>query len=143
MKSIMIILALCVLGACANSFEKVRNAASEAPEWYDAARTEIIGEGYPNLGSTPQLEKVEVKGARKTLRLSREQLVKARQLFATHPRSTEPITTEVEMRALKQDLRAKLNASGPAPTGSPSDMFLSEADLERFREIFRRAEARQ
>ena len=142
MKSVMVALFTLVIAGCANSFEKVRTAANEAPDWYDAARTEIIGEGYPNLGSTPQLQAVDVQTASNSLSLSRSEVVAAQRMFASHPRSIEPITTDIEMRALKAQLIAKLGASGPVPTGTDADLFLTAADVARINELFRRAEER-
>lgn len=141
MKSISCGLLLLALSGCTSSFEKVRTAAAGAPEWYDAAREEIIGEGYPDLGSMPELSGQELRGSERSLRLSLRDIAAARQLFASE-RATAPYSTEIEMRALKDRLRAKLAASGPAPTGTSSDLFLTEADIDRFREIFRRAEQR-
>jgi len=133
---------LLVATGCANSFEKVRDAAASAPQWYEEARTEIVGEGYPELASMPQLSQRELRQSTRSLVTSREDIEDARQLFSTHPRSTESVTTEIEIKARKDELRAKLSVSGPTPTGSDRDLFLTPADLDRFREIFKQAEAR-
>ena len=142
MKTVSCAILLLALTACANSFEKVRNAAANAPEWYGDAREEIIGEGYPDLGTMPRLSEDELKVSEQSFKMSQKDVRAARRLFAKERRSNDPVTTEIEMLALKEDLAAKLAASGPAPTGTSADMFLTEADLDRFREIFARAEQR-
>lgn len=142
MRSVSLAIAILGVSACANSFAKVRDAAAGAPEWYDEAREEIIGEGYPDLGSMPSLSQEELDASSNALTMSREDILAAQRLFATDKRAITPVTTDIEMRALKDRLQAKLAASGPAPTGTPSDHFLTAADIERIRKIFERAELR-
>lgn len=142
MKYIALALSLLLITGCANSFDKARQAAAEAPEWYDSAKTEIVGEGYPNLGSMPALSAEELRGSNRSIRLSRRDVAKARKLFSTHPRATTPVTTDVEVRALKAELVAKLARSGPAPTGTDRDLFLKPSDIDRIKEKFKRAEER-
>ena len=142
MKYMYLALSLVLIGGCANSFERARQAAAEAPIWYDAAKTEIIGEGYPNLGSMPELSEADLIGSNQSIRMSRQDLSAARALFSTHPRATAPIPTEIEVRALKASLVAKLARSGPSPTGTERDQFLKPEDVDRFRETFERAEQR-
>lgn len=142
MKYMYLACSLLLIGGCANSFDRARQAAAEAPAWYDSAKKEIVGEGYPNLGSMPSLSSEDVKGSTRSIRLSRRDLAKARKLFSTHPRATAPVTTQIEILALKADLLAKLDRSGPAPTGTDNDLFLKPDDVERLREIFEQAENR-
>lgn len=47
---------LLLASACTSSFAKARAAINEAPEWYEARRTEIRGEGYPEVHEIPRLE---------------------------------------------------------------------------------------
>ena len=142
MKYMYLACSLLLLAGCANSFERARQAAAEAPDWYDSAKKEIIGEGYPNLGAMPSLSSDDVKGSNRSVRLSRRDVAAARKLFTTHPRATAPVATQIEVSALKADLMAKLAGSGPPPTGTEQDLFLKPADVERFRNIFERAEIR-
>ena len=142
MKTASSVFALLLVAGCASSFSKAKQAASSAPDWYEAAKTEIIGEGYPNLGSTPELSRQEQRLTQNATRLSTSEVREARRLFTTNPRASIPVSTQTEMRALAADLSAKLAQSGPAPTGTQRDLFLTPADIEGFRELFRRAEQR-
>ena len=142
MKYMYLACSLLLIGGCANSFERARQAAADAPAWYDSAKKEIVGEGYPNLGSMPSLSEADLKGSTRSIRMSRQDLAKARELFTTHPRAMAPVTTEIEVRAFKSALVAKLARSGPAPTGTERDLFLKPSDIDRFRDTFERAEER-
>lgn len=142
MKPVSCAILLVCLAGCANSFSKVRNAAASAPEWYADAREEIIGEGYPDLGTMPRLSEEELKVSETSITMSQADVQAAQKLFASSPRANDPTPTSIEMLALKDDLSAKLDASGPVPTGKPADLFLTEEDLNRFRKIFARAERR-
>lgn len=142
MRELGLIALLLTSAGCANSFEKIKDVASGAPDWYDSAREEIIGEGYPNIGSTPQLENAEIDQSFASIKQSRGGFADAKALFEAHPRAQDPTETDIELRALRERLNAKLNESGPAPTGTARDKFLTDGELNRFREIFRRAEER-
>ena len=142
MKYMYLACSLLLFAGCATSFDRARKAAAEAPDWYDSAKKEIVGEGYPNLGTMPSLSKADVRGSNQSIRMSRQDLADARKLFSTHPRATAPVTTEIEVLALKSALIAKLARSGPAPTGTDRDLFLRPDDVDRFRDIFERAEKR-
>ena len=142
MKYMFLACSLLLMAGCANSFQKARTAAAEAPDWYDSAKKEIVGEGYPNLGSMPSLSTNDVKGSNRSIRMSRRDMKRARKLFSTHPRATTPITGAYGIRALKAKLAAKLARGGPVPTGTNTDLFLKPADVDRLRDIFKRAEER-
>ena len=47
---------LLLASACTSSFSKVRGALNDAPEWYEARRTEIRGEGYPAIADIPAVD---------------------------------------------------------------------------------------
>ena len=51
-----------LLAGCSGSFAKVRTAIDQAPEWYDARRVEIRGEGYPEIIDVPTIEKGQEPG---------------------------------------------------------------------------------
>lgn len=142
MKILSTAFALVMLASCATSFDKTNETENAPPAWYESARKEIIGEGYPDLGAIPVISDKEVAQTATSFSLSRDGVQAAREFFATHPRAATPVTTQIEIAAFRERLIAKLDGSGPLPRLDNSDDFLTPADIARFKEIFRRAELR-
>ena len=142
MKSVLPFALVLLLAGCANSFGKVRDTVSTTPDWYKAAREEIRGEGYPELSEVPELARRDVRRSAAALTLSREQTDAARLMFREDPRAVKPIPEPSDVRALAAEVAAALDRGGPVPTGRDSELFLTQADIDRIRAIFARAERR-
>jgi hypothetical protein len=116
------------LSACSGSFSKVRGAMDQAPEWYADARTEIAGEGYPQLENVPVIALGEEPG--RALPQSAQDMRQVNLDFANNPRAKlgEPITPKVN--ALLTDVYGVFDDLEPAAEK------LTLAEAEAIRESF-------
>lgn len=105
----------CLVASCATSVDRVRNAAESVPDWYDDARTEIRGEGYPELASVPRLEKSETRPSR-SIRVSQRESNKIIKLFDNNPRAQGPDKTLVDIEAIMREIQAEFEGQVPSPT---------------------------
>lgn len=87
-----------LIAGCTSSFAKVREAINQAPDWYDARRAEIRGEGYPNLAEVHELTGEELPG--KTLPASAARVDILQAYFDSNERAELPADAGAEMAAL-------------------------------------------
>ena len=116
-----------LLAGCSGSFAKVRTAIDQAPEWYDARRVEIRGEGYPDLSELPEVDPNNVPGAALRARTDKgEELIAA---FAD-PRASVAVGGAEEIRAISDSM---IGGFGDIP---PESDFLTEAEIAAIRSKF-------
>ena len=116
------------LTGCATSYESVRDTMANAPDWYDARKTEVMGEGYPRVGAIPTLSREDRKSNR--LESTRSAVQRAERLFRMDPRAVPPGLELAEMMAWAEAFRAEL-----AAMDEPGD-FLTDEEAEALRGLF-------
>lgn len=119
---------LLLASACTASFAKARAAISDAPEWYEARRTEIRGEGYPEVADIPRLApdwKPEAE-----LKMSGRDLKRLRTLFDSAERAQPSPGGANAIAEVAAQLR---EAFGP---DLPPAEFLTEAEIAAIRASF-------
>ena len=101
-----------LFGGCA-SLDNVIGGISNAPDWFQQRRVEIRGEGYPSFGDVPAdaLEKT----TQANLQLSKEQILKAQELFARHPRAVPPVLRPEDIAEMASRLRRPIDKPLPPP----------------------------
>ncbi len=127
------LLSVLALSGCAGSYERMREAVDQAPEWYAASRKEFAGEGYRSLKTAPGLVQFEEEG--RTLQLSREEINAAKRMFEEDPRAQGPVKTPEQILAWVASKRAILEAGGLPPTEAESALFLSDEQLQRLQGV--------
>lgn len=121
------------LTGCASSYDTVRDTMSNAPDWYEARKTEVMGEGYPSIGTIPTLSADDRRSNR--LDATRSAVQRAETLFRMDPRAVPPGLELEEMLAWAESLQAEL-----AALDTPGQ-FLSDEDAEALRMLFARPRA--
>lgn len=121
------------LTGCANSYDTVRETMSNAPDWYEARKTEVIGEGYPHIGTIPTLSDEDRRSNR--LETTRSAVQRAETLFRMDPRAVPAGLELEEMLAWAESLRAEMAAL------DTSGDFLTDEDAEALRMLFARPRA--
>ncbi len=121
------LLALLATG-CASSYEKVRDTMSNTPDWYEARKTEVIGEGYPKIGTIPTLTDEQRRSGQ--LKGTRSAVERAEALFRLDPRSVPAGLELAEMMQWAEAVRAEL-----AERDKPGD-FLSDEEARQLRNLF-------
>lgn len=116
------------LAGCTGSFVKVRTAIDQAPEWYDARRVEIRGEGYPKIIDVPVIAADQAPG--QTLEASKTRGAELRAVFDENARAAEPANTAAEIEDLRETVRR-----GFAGFEATSD-FLTDEEIEAIRSAF-------
>ena len=131
MRSGIVLLCLAAAG-CSNSISDLREAA---PEWYEARKQELQGEGYPDLGTVP---------ADNTYRPRQAGLVKSaaereaiRQAFFADPRSAPVTMQPAEIMRWSARIREQVSAYDTQAS------FLTDEDIARLRALFERPRARR
>ncbi|MFN3314805.1 MAG: hypothetical protein ACK46Q_15260 [Hyphomonas sp.] len=119
---------LLLLAGCATSLSAVRGAVDQAPDWYGERRSEIRGEGYPELVDVPVVDRANMPGRGLPARRARGGELIA--LFENNPRAEAPQGGMEEILELAAEIRAGFAGYEPA------DDFLSEADLAVIRSSF-------
>lgn len=106
-----------------------------APDWYEARRTELAGEGYPRLSQVPvnTTYRQQVRQADLT-RAEREQI---RTAFEANPRAEPATVSPEEILAWSAELRSRVNRQM-----TQAD-FLTDAEIEALRARFDRPRARR
>lgn len=104
----------CTAAACTNSFEKVRDAADKAPDWYEDARVEIRGEGYPELTSVPELDKVKRRPSN-SIRQSKVHANDVLRMFENEPRANAADKTPRELQKIVNEINAEFAGEIPPP----------------------------
>jgi hypothetical protein len=119
---------LLLASACTSSFAKARAAINETPEWYEARRTEIRGEGYPEVSDIPRLEPDWKPEA--GLKASGRELKKLQALFDGAERAQLTTRGADEIAAVAAELR---EAFGP---DLPPGEFFTETEIAAIRASF-------
>lgn len=127
---LVIISSLLGVSSCAGSMSKMRQAVSDAPDWYDERRVEIRGDGYPRITRVRALNPPE--GIGKNLTTDEAQLADAEARLVDHERSELSDTTPEDILAFTADSLAKF---GPVET--PPDI-LTMAEIEELKSVFDR-----
>ena len=117
-----------LLTACTGSFAKVRTAIDQAPDWYDARRVEIRGEGYPEIIDVPVIAEGRAPG--QTLEASKARGAELRAVFEANARAVDPANVAAEIEGLRETVRREF-----AGLEASSD-FLTEAEIEAIRSAF-------
>lgn len=117
---------LLLVAGCTSSFTKVRTAINEAPDWYAERRTQIRGEGYPQIvdipAATPASQPV------KSLSISGDELASLQRQFLTDPRAE--VAAAEKIAEVAAELRAEFEP------GLPEAEFLSESEIAAIRASF-------
>ena len=87
-----------LVAGCTSSFSKVREAINQAPDWYDARRAEIRGEGYPDLNEVKEIPKDKLPGKTLPATAARVDILQA--YFDTNERAEPPVDADAQMAAL-------------------------------------------
>lgn len=114
--------------ACTSSFSKVRTAINDAPEWYDARRTEIRGEGYPEVIDIPTIDANWKPDA--ALAASGDSMAILLDAFDNDPRARISLTGAEDILAVAAEIRGTF---GPP---LPEAGFLTETEIAAIRESF-------
>jgi hypothetical protein len=119
---------LLLAAGCTSSFSKARQAIKDAPAWYGEARTEIRGEGYPQIADIPEIDTTWKPGEQ--LAASKESIVLIQAAFAADERAQAPSVDVDEVAAVAAEIRA-----GFEP-GLPEAEFLTAREIAAIRESF-------
>nr|WP_070958922.1 hypothetical protein [Hyphomonas sp. Mor2] len=117
-----------LLAGCSSSFEKVQAMRAQAPDWYEARKTEFRGEGYPSLASVP--ESAPDYNPRRKLELSEADVRAALVLFNSDPRAEAAVETPEAIMAWAAEVRRAVEGRLPAPN------FMTDAEVEEIKARF-------
>ena len=116
------------LGGCVGSFGAVREAVANAPDWYDDRRTEVRGEGYPDISRVSGL--VAERDGQETVDETRAAVVRAEDLLLLDPRAIPPWLELDKMMIWVEAARAEFDSI------DPNSEFLSDEDIQALRAQF-------
>jgi len=119
---------LLLASACTSSFAKAKAAINEAPEWYEARRTEIRGEGYPEVYDIPKVDPDWKPG--EGLAVSGEEIAVIQAAFAADERAQVAPEGAAGIQAYAAEIRASF---GP---DLPPGEFFTEAEIAAIRASF-------
>ena len=100
----LISVSLLLVAGCTSSFSSVRGAINQAPDWYDARRKEIRGEGYPKLAEVREIPQDQLPG--KTLPESAARVDILQAYFDSNERAEPPVDVAGQMAALLKRVEA-------------------------------------
>ena len=126
----------CLFSAsCAGSMDKIADMREAAPDWYEARKVELAGEGYPSLSSIPvdDTYKAQSSGLRKTGAESAAILA----AFEASPKAEPAYLTPAEIRDWGMRIRASVGK-----LDQPAD-FLTDSDIAALKARFDRPRARR
>lgn len=123
----LLIVPLLLIAGCSSSYSKVRETINNAPAWYGERRTEIRGEGYPDLKVVPTVDPKNLPGKNLKAQLGLGDELAA--VFAT-PRAEVAMGGEEEIRAIAASM---IGGFGEIP---PESDFLTEAEIAAIRSQF-------
>ncbi|MFN4185879.1 MAG: hypothetical protein ACK4M6_13955 [Hyphomonas sp.] len=123
----LLIVPFLLIAGCSSSFSKVRDAVNSAPAWYGERRTEIRGEGYPDLATLPKVDPRNVPGSALKSRLD---LGNELTLAFADPRADVAVGGAEEIRAIAASM---IGGFGDIP---PESDFLTEAEIAAIRSKF-------
>jgi len=117
-----------LIAGCTSSFSRVRDAVNQAPDWYDARRAEIRGEGYPHLNEVTELTGDQIPG--KTLSASAARIDILQAYFDSNERTELPADVAGQMAALLTRVKAGF-------AGLPADpAFLTQDEIAQIEAAF-------
>ena len=119
---------LLLASACTSSFSKVRGALNDAPEWYEARRTEIRGEGYPAIADIPAVDANWKPG--EGLAASGADIAVIQAAFAADARAQAPAAGAAEIAAVVAAIQ------GEFEPGLPPGDFLTHTEIAAIRASF-------
>jgi hypothetical protein len=119
---------LLLASACTSSFSKVRAAINDAPEWYEARRTEIRGEGYPEISDIPTVDANWKPGV--GLAASGDQIAIIQAAFLADERAQLAPEGAAGIAAFMAEIRAEFEP------GLPPGEFFTETEIAAIRESF-------
>jgi hypothetical protein len=119
---------LLLASACTSSFSKVRGALNDAPEWYEARRTEIRGEGYPAIADIPTVDANWKPG--EGLAASGAEIAVIQAAFAADARAQAPAAGAAEIAAVAAAIR------GEFEPGLPPGEFFTQTEIAAIRASF-------
>ena len=119
---------LLLASACTSSFSKVRGALNDAPEWYEARRTEIRGEGYPAIADIPTVDADWKPG--EGLAASGAEIAVIQAAFAADARAQAPAAGAAEIAAVVASIQ------GEFEPGLPPGEFLTQTEIAAIRASF-------
>jgi hypothetical protein len=117
-----------LIAGCTSSFSRVREAINQAPDWYDARRKEIRGEGYPKLAEVQEIPADQLPG--KTLPDSAARVDILQAYFDTNERAEPPVDVAGQMAVLLKRVEAEF-------AGLPADPdFLTQEEIAEIEAAF-------
>lgn len=130
-----IVLLLCLgLPAC-SSVDRISDLREAAPEWYEARKQELQGEGYPRLGAVPTDTTYRNKQA--SLMKTGAERDAIREAFFADPRSAPAYLTPAEIADWGRKLKTRVDSAIP-----PAD-FLTDQQIDALHARFSRPRARR
>lgn len=123
----LLIVPFLLISGCSSSYSKVREAVNNAPDWYGERRSQIRGEGYPDLAAVPEVDPGNVPG--KTLKSQLGLANELAQAFAD-PRAEVAVGGAEEIRAIAASM---IGGFSDIP---PESDFLTEAEIAAIRSQF-------
>ena len=115
--------------------DRISDLRDAAPEWYDARKQELQGEGYPKLGAVPTSDGYNAR-QRELVKTGAER-ESIRQAFFSDPRSAPAYLTPAEIADWGNGLKERVDSAIP-----PAD-FLTDQQIASLRARFERPRARR
>lgn len=107
---------------------------AQAPDWYEARKTEFRGVGYPSLSSVPQ--KSTGYDPLRKLQLSEEETLATLARFNSDPRAELAVETPDQILVWATELRRAVEGRLPAPD------FMTDEEVEAIKARFNVPRAR-
>jgi len=130
----VIFVTFALLVGCSSSIERVQAMRDAAPDWYDARKLEVSGEGYPNIANVPLITTENRPGQQ--LEASGQVTLADLEMFLSDPRAMPPEETPADMLAWATETRRAVEGQIPPPD------FLTDEDVAALRAIFDRPRGR-
>ncbi|MEM5517434.1 hypothetical protein WNY37_10755 [Henriciella sp. AS95] len=124
-----------LLAGCAGSVGKLSDMRDAAPDWYEARKTELAGEGYPSLANVPQ--NTTYRRQQASMVLTREEQNALLAAFEANPRSAQVDETLEQILEWSRALRARVDQQLTEAS------FLTDAQIARLHARFDRPRARR
>ncbi|MBR9835554.1 MAG: hypothetical protein GYB42_10310 [Alphaproteobacteria bacterium] len=125
---------LAVLAGCSSSFGRIQAVREAAPEWYQARKVELRGEGYPRIAEIPNAVDISVSTER--LSMSEAEVSAAFALFQSDPRALSAEESAADMLAWATDTRRAVEGQIPAPD------FMTDEEVRELKARFDRPRGR-
>lgn len=129
-----ILILLVLVAGCTSSLERVKSLRDTAPEWYEARKVELRGQGYPKVADIP--DEISLEPRIERLALSQEETLAALALFEGDERSFDVEEAPLDMLTWAKELRDQVEQ------GLPPAEFLSDEEVAAMRATFDRPRGR-